>query len=166
MKTRVILRQDIPGLGLAGDVVEVAPGYARNHLVPLGKAYAFSKDALQRVEKDRAAAEARRAEERARNEALAARLAGVQLTFEERVSPEGHLYGSVNAARIAEALQAQGLEIQERQVRLAEPLKTVGEFDVPVHVHGEIEAAVKVWVVADQASETAVPESEPAGENA
>lgn len=148
MKTRVILREDIPAVGLVGEAVEVASGYARNFLFPLGKAYPYSADALQRVEKDRKLAEERRLAELKEHQAVAARLAEVQLTFEEKVSEEGHLYGSVSAHRIAEALQGQGLAIEDRQVRLAEPLREVGEFEVTVHVHGEVEATIKVWVVA------------------
>lgn len=148
MKTRVILRDDIPALGDVGDVVEVSPGYARNHLIPLGLAYAHNADAVKRVDKDRKAAAERRAAIAQEFEALNARLGTVQLTFEEKVSEEGHLYGSVNAARIAAALKEQGLNVVERNVRLAEPIRKVGEYQVPVHIHGDLEAMVKVWVVA------------------
>ncbi|RMH03444.1 MAG: 50S ribosomal protein L9 [Planctomycetota bacterium] len=156
MKTRLILREDIPSLGHVGDTVEVEAGYARNYLLPLGKAYLHCADAEQRVAKARKAAEERRLAERKEHEALAARLAGVQLTFEEKVSEEGHLYGSVTAHRIAEALREQGLPIEDRQIRLAEPLRSIGETEVVIHVHGEVEAAIKVWVVAAQ-SEDAAP---------
>ncbi len=152
MKTRVILREDIASLGHVGEAVEVNAGFARNHLFPLGKAYPYSADALQRVEKDRKVAEERRLAERKEHEAVAARLADVQLTFEEKVSDEGHLYGSVSSHRIAEALQGQGLPIEDRQVRLAEPLREVGEFEVTIHIHGEVEAPIKVWVVAAAAA--------------
>ncbi len=148
MNTRVILRQDIPSLGHTGDAVEVRPGYARNYLFPKGLAYPYSEDSLLRVEKDRILAAEKRAAQDAEFSAVAERISSVQLTFEEKVSPEGHLYGSVSAARIAEALGAQGFEIEERQIRLAEPLRQIGEFTVPVHVHGELEAQVKVWVVS------------------
>jgi large subunit ribosomal protein L9 len=153
MKTRVILREDIASLGHVGDAVEVSSGFARNYLLPLGKAYPYNADALQRVEKDRKLAEERRMAERKEHEAVAARLAEVQLTFEEKVSEEGHLYGSVSAHRIAESLAGMGLPVEDRQVRLAEPLREVGEFEVVIHVHGDVEAPIKVWVVA-AASET------------
>ncbi|MBC8328525.1 MAG: 50S ribosomal protein L9 [Planctomycetes bacterium] len=148
MKTRVILRADIASLGHVGEAVEVSAGFARNHLFPLGMAYPYSADALQRVEKDRKVADLRRVEEMKEHVAIAARLAEVQLTFEEKVSEEGHLYGSVSSHRIAEALQEQGLTISDRQIRLPEPLREIGEFEVTVHVFGELEAPIKVWVVA------------------
>lgn len=148
MKTRVILRDDIPALGEVGDVVEVQPGFARNHLIPLGLAFPFSEDAVGRVRKDRQLALQRRAAIQAEYEALNARLGSVQLTFEEKASEEGSLYGSVNAARIAASLVQQGLNVSERSVRLAEPIRQVGEYEVPVHIHGDLEAVVKVWVVA------------------
>ncbi|TAH35977.1 MAG: 50S ribosomal protein L9 [Planctomycetota bacterium] len=153
MKTRVILRDDIPALGDVGDVVEVSPGYARNHLIPLGLAYPYGGDGMQRVGKDRKRAAERRAAMQAEFEALTARLGTVQLTFEEKVSEEGHLYGSVSAARIAGALVDQGLNVTERNVRLAEPIRSIGEYEVPVHIHGELEAKVKVWVVASKPAE-------------
>lgn len=148
MKTRLILNDDIPALGHTGDVVEVQPGYARNYLLPLGLALPWSADAVRRIDKRRKEAEARRIAMRADMEALAARLAGLQLTFEEKANEEGHLYGAVNARRLAERLAAAGYEVPENHVRLAEPIRQVGEYQVPVHVHSDIRAAVKVWVVA------------------
>ena len=154
MKTRVILRQDIPSLGMVGDVVEVAAGHARNYLLPRHLAFPYSEDAMRRVEKDRKIAEERRQALMAEFEVLSAKLSGVQLTFEEKVSEEGHLYGSVSAARIGQALAEQGLDIPERHIRLAEPIREVGEFEVPIHVHGDLETHIKVWVVAGQEAHT------------
>jgi len=153
LKSRLILRVDIPTLGNVGDVVEVATGYARNNLIPSGKAYAFSKDGMQRIEKARIEAEQLRAELAQEHQALAGRLEGVQITFEEKVSEEGHLYGAVNAKRISVALAEQGLETAESHVRLAEPIRAIGEFEVPIHVHGDLQAMIKVWVVALQEEE-------------
>lgn len=149
-KTKLILRVDHPVLGHTGDVIEVAPGFARNHLVPLGMAYDYSADAIRRIEKKTAEAELNRAAMLKDMAALAKRLESVQLTFVERVSEAGHLYGAVTAKRIAEAIEEQGLPIPEAHVRLAEPIRLVGEFEVPIHVHSEISAAVKVWVLAQE----------------
>jgi large subunit ribosomal protein L9 len=162
MKTKLILRVDHAVLGNTGDVIEVASGYARNHLVPSGMAYAYSEDAVLRIEKKRVEAEQTRAAMRQDMEALAKRLESLSLTFEEKVSGEGHLYGAVTAKRIADAISEQGLETSEANVRLAEPIRAVGEYEVPIHVHAEINAAVKVWVVGD---EVPTPE-EPAAEDA
>ncbi len=153
MKTRIILREDIPALGHVGDVVDVAAGYARNHLIPCGRAFPYSEEGLRRVARARKEAELRRAAERAEHEALASRIAALQVTFEEKVSPEGHLYGSVNAHRIAEALAAQGIELSVRSIRLEEPIRETGEYQIPVHVHGEVEAMLRVWVVQKQEAE-------------
>jgi large subunit ribosomal protein L9 len=150
VKTRLILNDDIPALGNTGDVVEVTPGYARNFLLPMGLALPWSADAVRRIERRRKEAEARRIAMRADMEALAARLAGVQLTFEEKANEEGHLYGAVNARRLAERLAAEGFAMPENHVRLAEPIRQVGEYTVPIHVHADVSASVKVWVVAVQ----------------
>jgi len=149
-KTKLILRVDHPVLGHTGDVIEVAPGFARNHLVPLGMAFDYCEDAVRRIEKKKSEAELHRANMLKDMEALAKRLESVQLTFVENVSEAGHLYGAVNAKRIAEAIAEQGLEIPEAHVRLAEPIRLVGEFEVPIHVHSEINASVKVWVLAKE----------------
>jgi large subunit ribosomal protein L9 len=162
MKTKLILRVDHPVLGHTGDVIEVASGYARNHLLPLNLAYPYSEDAVLRIEKKKGEAEAERAALRNDMEALAKRLEGVQLNFIENVSEAGHLYGAVTAKRISEGIGEQGLEIPEAHVRLAEPIRTVGEYEVPIHVHSEINASVKVWVVA---KEEPKPEGEAEGED-
>jgi len=155
MKTRLILREDMPTLGHVGDVIEVTVGYARNFLIPSGKAYPFSEDGMLRIEKSRVESEVQRAALAEEHSALAKRLDGVQLTFEERAGEEGKLFGAVNAKRIAENLAEQGFELNENQVRLAEPIRTVGEYEVPIHVHGELSAAIKVWVVAESTEEEA-----------
>jgi large subunit ribosomal protein L9 len=160
MKTKLILREDHPVLGNTGDVIEVASGYARNHLLPSGMAYAWSEDAVRRIEKKRREAEVLRAELRKDMEALAKRLEGVSLTFEEKVSGEGHLYGAVTSKRIADALGEQGLETAENNVRLPEPIRAVGEYEVPIHVHAEINASVKVWVVGEEVPEPETPDEE------
>ncbi|MGB0953057.1 MAG: 50S ribosomal protein L9 [Planctomycetota bacterium] len=161
MKTKLILRVDHPVLGHTGDVIEVSSGYARNHLLPLNLAYPFSEDAIRRIEKKKVEAEAERAALRSDMEALAKRLEAVQLNFIENVSEAGHLYGAVTAKRIAEGIEEQGLPIPEAHVRLAEPIRTVGEYEVPIHVHSEINASIKVWVVA---KEEPKPEGEAEGE--
>jgi large subunit ribosomal protein L9 len=150
MKTQLILREDIPTLGFVGDVIEVSTGYARNFLIPTGKAFLFSEDGLLRIEKARAEAEQVRIEKNKEFEAVAARLADLEITFEEKVSGEGHLYGAVTAKRINDALTEKGFELPLHNVRLSEPIRSVGEFLVPIHVHGDVSGEIKVWVVAIQ----------------
>ena len=139
MKLQVILSKDVPTLGVVGDVVEVPAGYARNFLLPSGMALPWSEDAARRIEKSAKEAEVERMEMAAQYEALAKRVSSIQLTFEEKVNAEGALYGAVNAKRIHAALNEQGIDLPESHVRLAEPLRTAGEYEVPIHIHAELD---------------------------
>ncbi|MDA0666398.1 MAG: 50S ribosomal protein L9 [Planctomycetota bacterium] len=150
MKIKLILRVDHPVLGHTGDVIEVASGFARNSLIPQNLAFPYSEDAIRRIEKKKAEAGAVRSEMLKDMETLAKRLAGLELNFVENVSAAGHLYGAVTAKRISEEIAAAGIEIPEAHIRLAEPIRVIGEFEVPVHVHSELNASVKVWVVAKE----------------
>ncbi len=143
----IILLEDITGLGKRGATVRVADGYARNYLLPRKKAITAVGNS-QAVFRDRERAHRAR-EERARQDAMAVRdrLAQVSLQFSVQVGEEDQLYGSVSAADIYDALAAQGFQIEKKAVRLEEPIKALGAFDVPVHVFQDIEAPVKVWVV-------------------
>ena len=143
----IILLEDITGLGKRGATVRVADGYARNYLLPRKKAISAVGNS-QAVFRDRERAHRARVE-RARQDAMAVRdrLAQVSLQFSVQVGDEDQLYGSVSASDIHDALAAQGFEIEKKAVRLEEPIKALGAFDVPVHVFQDIEAPVKVWVV-------------------
>jgi large subunit ribosomal protein L9 len=143
----IILLEDITGLGKRGATVRVADGYARNYLLPRKKAISAVGNA-QAVFRDRDRAHRARLE-RARQDAMAVRdrLAQVSLQFSVQVGDEDQLYGSVSASDIYEALAAQGFDVERKAVRLEEPIKALGAFDVPVHVFQDIEAPVKVWVV-------------------
>lgn len=146
---QVILRKTVEKLGAAGEVVKVAPGYARNYLVPRGLAYPASDANASRVAHEKRAQDARIA--RARDEALRAaeRLQGASVTFVEKAGEEDQLYGSVGAERIALALAEQGHPVERRHVQLAEPIKAIGVYNVDVKLHPEATAAVKVWVVKE-----------------
>ncbi|MAU92624.1 MAG: 50S ribosomal protein L9 [Planctomycetes bacterium] len=159
MKTKLILSVDDATLGHTGDVVEVASGYARNYLVPRGLALPYSDDAIRRLEKHRVAAEKVRIEQLSDMQSLADKLASLELSFTEKVSSAGHLYGAVTAKRISEALGEQGVDISESNVRLGEPIRVVGEFEVPIHVHSDLNAAVKVWVVGEEVADPEVEET-------
>ena len=143
----IILLEDITGLGKRGATVRVADGYARNYLLPRKKAISAVGNS-QAVFRDRERAHRARVE-RARQDAMAVRdrLAQVSLQFSVQVGEEDQLYGSVSASDIHDALAAQGFDIEKKAVRLEEPIKALGAFDVPVHVFQDIEAPVKVWVV-------------------
>jgi large subunit ribosomal protein L9 len=143
----LMLKQTIDHLGRIGDVVKVKPGYARNYLLPLGLAVPVTKANLVLLEKVR---ERAIAEERARIgslKELADQLAQASVTIEGRANDEGHLFGSVTAANISDALRDKGFAVEARSIRLEAPLKEIGVFEVQVHLHTDVDTKIKVWVV-------------------
>src|SRR5262249_17761250 len=137
----------IEKVGMIGDVVNVKPGYARNYLLPLGLAVPVTQANLALIERERAKA---LEEEQARLKDLkvfADRLKDFAVTIEGRANQEGPLFGSVNAAKIAKAMTEKGFPIEEKHIRLEQPLKQIGVYTVKVHLHAELESQVKVWVV-------------------
>ncbi len=162
----VILREHVENLGRRGDVVKVANGYARNFLLPRKLALAVNEQNRRQIERERKVAEARELAERQDAEAMATKLAAVDIVLARRVGENNTLYGSVTAADIADVLGEKGFDIEKRKVVLHEPLKQLGEFDVAVKIHHEVPAHVKVKVVALGAAQpgaAAAPEK-PAGE--
>ena len=145
----VILREHVDNLGRRGDVVKVAAGYARNYLLPRKLALAVTDANKRQIERERAKFEAREAEEQKVAEALLARLANADVTIARKVGETEALYGSVTASDIAEALAARGIELDRRKLQLPEPIKQIGEFDVPVKLHRQVTATIKVKVVAE-----------------
>ncbi len=144
---KVILKKDVPNLGRAGEVKEVANGYARNYLIPQGLAVPATPQALRQLEAERAAAARQAAREAAEARALAERLSQLELTLPVRVGEQGRLYGAVTAQDIAAAIsQAVGREIDRRQIELEEPIRQVGIYEVPVRLTREITAKVRVIV--------------------
>jgi large subunit ribosomal protein L9 len=146
----VILREHVENLGRRGEVVKVAPGYARNYLLPRKLALAVTENNKRQIARERAAAEARDAEEKMQAEALGQRVTQTEVEIGRRVGENNTLYGSVTSADIAQALLAKGFEIEKRKIQLAEPIKALGEFTVAVKVHREVVAQVKVKVVPEQ----------------
>ena len=143
----LLLKQNVEHLGRIGELVKVKTGYARNYLLPRGLAVMITKSNVAEIERARAQA---LVEEQARIQGLkdmATRLTEASVTIEGRANAEGHLFGSVTAMNIAAALRDKGLAIDDKQVRLEQPLKEIGVFDVAVHLHAAVEATVKVWVV-------------------
>jgi len=143
----VLLLEDDEKLGHVGDVIEVKPGYARNFLIPTGIACPVTRDALQRVERAKQQAAHHRAERAARVAAVAEALDGLSLMFEERASEEGHLFGSVSAARIVEELAARDVAVEEKQVELDAPLRELGIFNVPIRLDADTTRELRVWIV-------------------
>ena len=146
----VILREHVENLGRRGEIVRVAPGYARNYLLPRKLALAVTEANKKQIERERAAAEARDAEERGQAEAMAQRIAQLEIEIARRVGENETLYGSVTSADIAHALEAKGFEIEKRRIQLADPLKALGETTVPVKIHRDVTAQLRVKVVPEQ----------------
>jgi len=143
----VILRQAIEKLGNPGDVVTVTPGYARNYLLPRGLAYEATPGNLKRIANERQRLEAAENTRRDSASELAKRIEEVSLTFSARVGEEGKLFGSITAADIAHQLEAQGVQVEKRQIDLHDPIKTLGVFRVPVRLHADVHPEVRVWVI-------------------
>jgi large subunit ribosomal protein L9 len=148
MSIEVILREHVEHLGSRGEVVKVADGYARNYLFPRKLALAVTEENKRQIERDRAKAEAKESEERQIAEAMGKRLEALDLSIARRVGEHDTLYGSVTSADIADALQAQDFTVDRRKIQLPEPLKSIGEHMVPVKLHRDVTAQVKVKVVA------------------
>jgi len=142
----VILKEDIEKLGHRGDIVKVAEGYGRNFLLPRKLAIEASRANKAVIDQMKAAAVRKSAKEKTGAEALAQHLNDVQLAFERKVGEKDHLFGSVTSADIASALEAKGYNIDRRKIHLDDPLKSLGEFHVPVKLHREVTALVKVTV--------------------
>jgi large subunit ribosomal protein L9 len=145
----VILREHVDNLGRRGEIVKVADGYARNYLLPRKLALLVTEGNKKQIERERAKFDAKEADEKRVVEALAERLAGVEVVIARRVGETDALYGSVTAADIVEALNAKGFEIDKRKLQLAEPIKKVGELKIPVKLHRDVTVAVTVKVVAE-----------------
>ncbi len=145
---KVILKENIETLGHIGDIVKVAPGYARNYLLPKGLAVEATEKNAKALEhvKRQMAYKKDKALESARN--LAAKLGELSIELLHKAGEEGKLFGSVTNMEIAANLKEKGLDVDRKTIQLAEPIKHVGEFDVPVKVHPEVSATLKVKVVA------------------
>jgi large subunit ribosomal protein L9 len=147
---KLLLRKDIPSLGLVGDIVEVSDGYARNHLLPQRLGVEPTKANLRAIEEDKKHAEAERAARRVALEAAAMKLHQVEVTISAAANAEGHLYGSVGPREIAAALRNEGHEVEAGQVRMVTPLRKLDTAIVKVEFTPEITAEVKVWVVRER----------------
>src|SRR5712691_6609472 len=145
----VILREHVDNLGRRGEVVKVADGYARNYLLPRKLALLVTEGNRQQIERERGKFEAREQEEKKVAEAMAGRLSGVEIQIARKVGETEALYGSVTSADIAAAMAAKGFEIDRRKLNLREPIKKLGEFDIPLRLHPDVTVPVKVKVVAE-----------------
>jgi large subunit ribosomal protein L9 len=145
---RVLLRDDVDGVGRRGDIVEVSGGFARNFLLPSGRAFRATPAMATQATSMRRARDLRDARDKESAQAIAGALAGRTLTVTARSGAEGRLFGSVTAHDLAEAVQAQfGTVVDRRRIRMDEPIKSVGSHVVRIHLHTDVEAELTVEVV-------------------
>jgi large subunit ribosomal protein L9 len=149
----VILKENVEKLGSRGDVVKVAEGYGRNYLLP--RKLAIQADAGNKavVAQMKAASVRRSAKEKSQAEELARQFEGLSATFQRRAGEGDHLFGSVTSGDIAEAIAKKGINLDKRQVQLHDPLKSLGEFTVPVKLHKDVTAHLKVVIEKESAEE-------------
>ncbi len=145
----VILREDVKSLGKAGEMVRVKPGYARNFLLPHGLAFEATEGNKRRIEAQTRARGVRDQAERTEAERFAAKLGGVTLTLTGKAGEEGKLFGSITAQDVADALAAEGHVVDRRRIELEHPIKTLGQHTVAVRLHPDVQAEVRVAVVAE-----------------
>lgn len=151
MSVELILIEDVANLGKIGDQVHVADGYARNYLLPRKKAEYVTPSALKRIEAKKLLLQKEHEERVAVAKAMADKIAKLVVTIAVKAGEDDKLYGSVHANQIIENLAGQGVEIEKGAVLLDAPLRELGSFDVPVRLHAEVTATVKVKVVRDDA---------------
>lgn len=150
MAMKLLLNEDIKGLGFAGDIVTVANGYGRNYLLPRKYAVEVNQANLKQIENIKKLRVAREMERVKDFKMLAERIAALDITIKERVSDSDILYGSVGAKQLAEALEKEGVVVEQDMIRLEEPIKTIGVHRVRVRLHPEVETELKVWVVGQK----------------
>ena len=144
---RVILKQEVPNLGDAGDIVTVAPGYGRNHLIPNGLAVLANDGSVAALEHQKRMADAIRRKLLAGAKELATKLEGTPISIRRETGEDDKLFGSVTKRDVAEALAAEGIELDRKQIVLDEPLRSIGLFNVPVRLHRDVSATVRVYVI-------------------
>jgi large subunit ribosomal protein L9 len=143
----VILNQDVDKLGKTGSIVKVSPGYARNFLIPNGLAILATPANLKKLEQARQKEAGHLEKVKKGAEELKSRLDGISLTIPASVSEEDKLYGSISASDIATALKDEGFDIDKSLIALDQPIKALGIYEIPVSLHAQITAGIKVWVV-------------------
>lgn len=148
---KVVLREHVDHLGDRGQIVSVARGYARNYLLPKGLALEATPGNLQMLEHQRRVWVAREAKEAVEARRVAERLSAMQLSITKKAGESGTLYGSVTSSEIAALLASKGVEVDRRRIALVEPIRVLGTHEVPVKLHREVTAHVKLEVVAEEA---------------
>ncbi len=146
---KIILKEDFESLGKVGEVVEVKTGFARNFLIPKQVALQATPQNLRVIEQEKARNKIKLSKDKREAEVLAEQLKKVSLTANVQVGEEDKIFGAVTSQNISELLSAKGFEIDKRKIQLEDPLKALGVFEVPIKLHTEVEAKIKVWVVKE-----------------
>jgi len=146
---KVILKNDMDTLGKAGEIVDVKPGYARNYLIPSNNAIKATPSNLKAFQEEQKLFERRELKGQKEAQVLAEKLEKVSLTATVQVGDEDKVFGSITSQNIADLLKENGFDIDRKKIVLEEPLKALGVYDIPVKLHHQVEAKVKVWVVRD-----------------
>jgi large subunit ribosomal protein L9 len=146
---KVILREDVPNLGTAGSIVKVAPGFARNFLIPRDYAIPATANNLRAFEHERSVLEGRRAKRQKEAEGIKAKLERTSCSISKKVGEQDKLFGAVTTHDIEKAFAAEGFQIDKKDILLAEPIKALGVYTVPIRVFDEVIANTKVWVVKE-----------------
>lgn len=144
---KVILIADEPSLGKAGEIVQVKDGFARNYLIPKKKALPATPENLSRVEQTRRQLEASKAKAKQAAEILSAKIEKMDLVFKRQAGEKEKLFGSVTSMDIEKALKEKGIEVDRKRIQLQEPIKQLGEFTVPVRLHSEVTANLRIRVI-------------------
>ncbi len=146
---QVILLEDIPSLGKAGDLVKVSDGYGRNYLIPKKKAIFATEKNLKALETQRAFIQSRMGKEKRNAENLAQKIEALSCNIAKPVGESGKLFGSVTSMDIETFLKENGIEVDRKKIILEEPIKNLGMFSIPIKLHPEVTAKLKVWVVQE-----------------
>ncbi len=146
---KVILKEDVENLGKIGDLVPVKPGYARNYLIPQGKAIEATVRSVKSLAHQQKLVQDRINKTIKSNEALAQRIETISVTIAQKVGENDRLFGSVTASNLSDALNEEGIKVDKKKIQLEEPIKKLGVYTVPVKLHPEVSANLKVWVVEE-----------------
>ena len=147
---KLLLKEDVTGLGFCGDEVEVKDGYGRNFLIPNGKALLATPKNLKQFKHQKSIVSGRLKKVKAAADALAQEIGKVTCTLKKKVGDQGKLFGSVTTQEISESLRAQGVELDRRKIQLDDPIKSPGDFEVSVKLHSDVTAKVKVIVMQEE----------------
>jgi len=147
----IILLESIDRLGVLGDLVNVRPGFARNYLLPKGKAKLATSENIAEIATHRAELEKQQATVLATAKARAKQLEGLEITITAKSGSEGKLFGSVTNANIADAINEKGIELEKSEIRMPEgPIRLAGDYDIDVHLHTEVNATIKLTVIGEE----------------